>query len=72
MHAYTASREAIKQQIRFTKQESLSTTRNAIRTAREAEETATSTLSKLGQQTGAFTSTEKIVWMVQCYRVTLV
>lgn len=44
--------EAIKQQIRFTKQESLSTTRNAIRTAREAEETAQNTLSKLGQQTG--------------------
>lgn len=44
--------EAIKQQIRFTKQESLSTTRNAIQTAREAEETATNTLTRLGEQTG--------------------
>jgi hypothetical protein len=46
--------EAIKQQIRFTKQESLSTTRNAIRTAREAEETASNTLNRLGEQTGGY------------------
>ena len=45
-------REAIKQQIRFSKQESLATTRNAIRTARETEETASNTLGKLGEQTG--------------------
>lgn len=50
--AWCINREAIKQQIRFTKQESLSTTRNAIRTAREAEETAQRTLGKLGEQTG--------------------
>lgn len=52
MHHTMQHSEAIKQQIRFTKQESLSATRNAIRTAREAEETAQNTLSKLGQQTG--------------------
>lgn len=44
--------EAIKQQIRFTKQESLSSTRNALRIAREAEETATNTMFKLGDQSG--------------------
>jgi hypothetical protein len=38
--------------MRFTKQESLSSTRNALRIAREAEETATNTMLRLGDQSG--------------------
>jgi hypothetical protein len=51
--------EAIKQQIKFTKSESVASTRNALRAAREAEETARNTLTKLGDQTGQppFTNT---------------
>jgi hypothetical protein len=48
--------EGIKQQIRTTKQESVNSTRNALRLAREAEETARGTLLKLGNQSGAFSS----------------
>lgn len=48
--------EGIKQQIRTTKQESVNSTRNALRLAREAEETARGTLLKLGDQSGAFIS----------------
>ena len=44
--------EGIKQQMRFVKQESLASTRNAVRIAREAEETARATLDKLGDQSG--------------------
>ena len=44
--------EGIKQQLRFTKQESVNSTRNALRLAREAEETARGTLTKLGDQSG--------------------
>ncbi|PWN50317.1 hypothetical protein IE53DRAFT_101962 [Violaceomyces palustris] len=51
--------EAIKQQIRFTKQESLSSTRNALRIAREAEETATNTMFKLGDQSEKIANTER-------------
>ena len=39
--------------MRFTKQESLSATRNALRMAREAEETATNSMMRLGDQSGA-------------------
>ena len=39
--------EGIKQQMRFVKQESLASSRNAVRIAREAEETARATLDKL-------------------------
>ncbi|KAG6902876.1 hypothetical protein C0995_010045 [Termitomyces sp. Mi166 len=39
--------EGIKQQTRFTKQESVNSTRNALRMAREAEETARNTLTRL-------------------------
>lgn len=49
--------EGIKQQIRATKQESVNSTRNALRLAREAEETARGTLLKLGDQSGAFLTT---------------
>lgn len=44
--------EGIKQQTRFMKQESVNSTRNALRLAREAEETARSTLGRLGDQSG--------------------
>ena len=44
--------EGIKQQLRFTKQESVMSTRNALRLAREAEETALGTVTKLGTQSG--------------------
>lgn len=43
---------------RFVKQESLASTRNAIRVGREAEETARATLDKLGDQSDRFASTE--------------
>jgi len=46
--------EGIKQQTQFIKQESVKTTRNAIRMAREAEETAMNTLGRLGDQSGMF------------------
>lgn len=48
--------QAIKYQIRNTKQESLSSTRNALRLARETEETATNTMIKLGEQSGMYKS----------------
>lgn len=44
--------EGIKQQTRFVKQESVNSTRNALRLAREAEETGRNTLSRLGDQSG--------------------
>jgi hypothetical protein len=45
--------EGIKQQTRFVKQESVNSTRNALRMAREAEETARNTINRLGSQSGA-------------------
>jgi hypothetical protein len=45
--------EGIKQQTKFVKQESVNSTRNAIRMAREAEETARNTVNRLGSQSGA-------------------
>jgi hypothetical protein len=44
--------EGIKQQTRYIKQDSVNSTRNALRMAREAEETARSTLGRLGDQSG--------------------
>jgi len=44
--------EGIKQQTRFVKQESVTSTRNALRLAQEAEETARNTLTRLGDQSG--------------------
>lgn len=44
--------EGIKQEMRDVKQESLAGTRNALRIAREAEDTARGTLSKLADQSG--------------------
>ena len=51
--------EAIKQEIRFTKQESLSSTRNAIRIASEAEETGRNSLTRLGGQSEKLSGVEK-------------
>jgi hypothetical protein len=48
--------EGIKQQTRFVKQESVNSTRNALRMAREAEETARNTMMKLGDQSGTLDS----------------
>ena len=45
--------EGIKQQLRFTKQESVNSTRNALRLAREAEANAAGTMVKIGDQSGA-------------------
>lgn len=45
--------EGIKQQTKFLKQESVNSTRNALRMAREAEETARGTLGRLADQSGA-------------------
>jgi len=44
--------EGIKQQTRFAKQETVSSSRNALRLAREAEETALNTVNRLGDQSG--------------------
>jgi len=51
--------EAVKQQIRFTKQESVASTRNALRVAAQAEETGRNTLARLGQQGERLHNTEK-------------
>src|SRR5205814_5819637 len=51
--------EAIKQEIRFTKQNSLASTRNAIRIASEAEETGRSSLTKLGTQSEKLSGVER-------------
>lgn len=45
--------EGIKQQTRFVKQDSVNSTRNALRMAREAEETARGTINRLGGQSGS-------------------
>jgi hypothetical protein len=44
--------EGIKSQTKYVKQESVNSTRNALRLAREAEETARGTLGRLGDQSG--------------------
>ena len=44
--------EAIKQQTRFLKQDTVQSSRNALRIAREAEETGRATLLRLGDQSG--------------------
>ena len=46
--------EGIKQQTKYIKQESVNSTRNALRLAREAEETARNTLGRLGDQSGMY------------------
>ncbi|GLB36181.1 putative helical region found in SNAREs [Lyophyllum shimeji] len=51
--------EGIKTQTRFIKQESVNSTRNALRLAREAEETARNTLTRLGDQSEKLANTER-------------
>ncbi|WFD34730.1 Protein transport protein S9 plasma membrane t-SNARE [Malassezia cuniculi] len=51
--------QQIKMEIRGTKNESLSSTRNALRLARETEETATNTMYKLGEQSDKIGTTER-------------
>ncbi|KAJ6519854.1 protein transporter SEC9 [Mycena sanguinolenta] len=51
--------EGIKKQTKFLKQESASSTRNALRLAREAEDTARNTLNKLGTQSERLANTER-------------
>ncbi|ORY85624.1 hypothetical protein BCR37DRAFT_377316 [Protomyces lactucae-debilis] len=51
--------EAVKQELRFVKQESLSSTRNALRMAHQAEESGRSTLTMLGQQSESLASAEQ-------------
>ncbi|KAH9968935.1 hypothetical protein BC827DRAFT_1166631 [Russula dissimulans] len=51
--------EGIKQQTRWVKQESVNSTRNALRMAREAEETARNTVTKLGSQSEKLANTER-------------
>jgi len=51
--------EGIKQQTRFVKQESVNSTRNALRMAREAEETARNTIGRLGSQSEKLANTER-------------
>ena len=52
--------EGIKQQTRYVKQESVNSTRNALRMAREAEETARNTLARLGDQSGLLLFTQSL------------
>ena len=51
--------EGIKQQTKFLKQESVNSTRNALRMAQEAEETARGTLGRLADQSGASGPSER-------------
>ncbi|KAJ8495864.1 hypothetical protein ONZ51_g1454 [Trametes cubensis] len=51
--------EGIKQSMRFLKQDSVNSTRNALRLAREAEETARNTVTKLGSQSEKLADTER-------------
>ncbi|KAI9445166.1 protein transporter SEC9 [Lactarius indigo] len=51
--------EGIKQQTRFIKQDSVNSTRNALRMAREAEETARGTINRLGGQSEKLANTER-------------
>lgn len=51
--------DAVKQQIRFTKQESVNSTRRALAVAAAAEETGRGTLTRLGQQGERLTNTKK-------------
>ncbi|KAJ7706141.1 hypothetical protein B0H17DRAFT_1035883 [Mycena rosella] len=51
--------EGIKKQTRWVKQESANSTRNALRLAREAEDTARNTLTRLGTQSERLANTER-------------
>ncbi|KAI0043195.1 hypothetical protein FA95DRAFT_1498935 [Auriscalpium vulgare] len=51
--------EGIKKETRFIKQDSVNSTRNALRLAREAEETARNTVNRLGDQSEKLANTER-------------
>ncbi|KAK7064202.1 Mpp10 protein-domain-containing protein [Favolaschia claudopus] len=51
--------EGIKKQTRYVKQESANSARNALRLAREAEDTARNTLNRLGTQSERLANTER-------------
>ncbi|RDX55897.1 hypothetical protein OH76DRAFT_579321 [Lentinus brumalis] len=51
--------EGIKQDLRYLKQDSVNSTRNALRLAREAEETARNTVTKLSSQSEKLADTER-------------
>ena len=57
--------DAVKQQIRFTKQESVNSTRRALAAASAAEETGRNTLSQLGAQGERLTNTKKNLDLAQ-------
>ncbi|KAJ3772282.1 protein transporter SEC9 [Lentinula raphanica] len=59
--------EGIKTQTRFIKQESVNSTRNALMMARQAEETARGTLSKLGNQSESLANTERHLDMAKSH-----
>lgn len=59
--------DAVKQQIRFTKQESVSSTRNALRIAAQAEETGRTTLARLGEQGERLHNAEKNLDMASAH-----
>lgn len=58
--------EGIKQQTRWVKQESVQSTRNALRIAREAEETGRNTLLRLGDQSGTPTHIPPLSYIYLC------
>lgn len=60
--------EGIKQQTRFMKQESVASTRNALRMAREAEDTARNTLGRLGDQAGQLSPPSPFYLSDNCYQ----
>ncbi|ANB13533.1 Sec9p [Sugiyamaella lignohabitans] len=57
--------EAIKGQIRFTKKESVQSTRNALRMAAEAEESGRNTLGMLGSQGERIANTERTLALAE-------
>jgi len=61
--------DAIKQQIRFTKQESLASSRNALRVAQEAEELARGNLIKLADQSERISNTERSLDLAKAHNL---
>jgi len=59
--------EGIKKQTKFVKQDSVNSTRNALRIAREAEETARNTINRLGSQSEKLANTERHIDVAKGY-----
>ncbi|KAH3672054.1 hypothetical protein WICMUC_004455 [Wickerhamomyces mucosus] len=57
--------EKIKSDIRFTKQESVASTRNTLRMAREAEDSGKNTMGMLGNQSETMYNTEKLLSLAE-------